>query len=189
MEKHQIRKKVLSLRDSISLEEKKIKDQKIRDIIIHLPEFKKAQRVLFYASYKSEVDTFALMRYSISMKKSIALPKVNRKTFQLQIFDVRDLSEVSPGYQNIPEPNLPEDRMLTMKDIDLVIVPGVAFDESCNRLGYGKGCYDKMLIDRCVPIIALAYEEQIVDKIPAELHDIKMDKIVTDKRVIVCNGL
>lgn len=189
MEKREIRKEVLRLRDSISSEDKKIKDQKIRNTLINLSDFKKAQRILFYASYKSEVDTFALIRYSMSIKKSIALPKVNRETFQLQIFEVRDLLEVSPGYQNILEPNLPEDRMLTIEDINLVLVPGVAFDESCNRLGYGKGCYDKMLRDKGVPTIALAYEEQIVNKIPAELHDIKMDKIITDKRVIVCNGL
>ena len=88
---------------------------------------------------------------------------------------------------------------MNIEDIDLAIVPGIAFDEQCNRLGYGKGFYDKLfnkLAKRLNSqrsavsgrIIALAYEEQIVESIPADSHDIKMDKIITDKRIIDCHG-
>ncbi len=188
MDKRKIRKEVLRQRDSISADSKKAKDDSIKDILINTPEFKKAHSILFYASYKSEVDTFGIIKYSISVNKTIALPKVNIETSSLDIYEIKDLSELGIGYQNIPEPILPDDRILNVKDIDLIIVPGVAFDESCNRLGYGKGCYDKMLISKSSPAIALAYEEQIIDSVPAEQHDIKMDKIITDKRVIVRNG-
>ncbi|MCX7913310.1 MAG: 5-formyltetrahydrofolate cyclo-ligase [Thermodesulfovibrionales bacterium] len=188
MVKREIRKEVITLRDSISAQDRKIKDQKIKDTLINLPEFKEAQRILLYASYKSEVDTLGLIKYCLSINKSIALPKVNRESFELQIYEIKDLSEIQPGYQNILEPDVPHDRMLTIKDIDLVIVPGVAFDENCNRLGYGKGCYDKMLKSKEAPLIALAYEEQIVPLIPSEPHDIRMDKIITDERIIVRNG-
>jgi 5-formyltetrahydrofolate cyclo-ligase len=80
--------------------------------------------------------------------------------------------------------------------MDLFVVPVVAFDEDCSRLGYGKGFYDKLLSEVKSqkskvksPIIAIAYEEQVVKSIPSELHDIKMDKIITDKRIIECKSV
>lgn len=188
MDKRIIRKEVLRQRDSITAEGKKTKNDCIKNNLINLPEFQKAHRILFYASYKSEVDTFGLMNYCMSVNKTIALPKVKKESSELEIYEVRDLSELGAGYQNIPEPILHKDRIMQVKDIDLIIVPGVAFDEHCNRLGYGKGFYDKMLNEKSSPAIALAYEEQIADSVPAEPHDIKMDKIITDKRVIVRNG-
>lgn len=187
MDKRKIRKEVLKQRDSITQEDKKAKDDSIKNILINLPEFEKANSILFYASYKSEVDTFVLMNYCISANKAVSLPKVNKESSELEIYKIKDLSELGAGYQNIPEPLLSKDRIM-LKDIDLIIVPGVAFDEQCNRLGYGKGCYDKMLNEKSSPAIALAYEEQIVNSVPAESHDIKMDKIITDKRVIFRNG-
>lgn len=188
MDKRKIRKEILRQRDSIAGGDKKAKDDSIKNFLINLPEFEKAHRILFYASYKSEVDTFALMNYCISINKIIALPKVNKESFELEIYEIKNLSELQAGYQNIPEPLLPKDRTMHIKDIDLIIVPGVAFDEKCNRLGYGKGFYDKMLNEKSSPAIALSYEEQVVDSVPAESHDIKMDKIITDKRVMVRDG-
>ncbi|MGD2080788.1 MAG: 5-formyltetrahydrofolate cyclo-ligase, partial [Nitrospirota bacterium] len=75
-------------------------------------------------------------------------------------------------------------------DVDLVVVPGAAFDEKGNRLGYGKGYYDKLLSseDARPSLVALAYEEQMVEAIPAEAHDIGIDTILTDRRVIQCGG-
>ncbi len=188
MNKREIRKQVLKQRDSIREEEKKTKDNSIRNSLLMLPEFKRANKVLFYASYKSEVDTFALIKDCISINKTVVLPKVNSESFQLDIYEIKDLSELHAGYQNIPEPFLPSDRILQINDLDLIIVPGVAFDEHCNRLGYGKGFYDKLLNEKSSPAIALAYEEQIVASVPAESHDIKMDKIITDRRIITKNG-
>lgn len=188
MNKREIRKQVLRQRDLISEKEKKAKDNSIRSTVLNLLEFRSARKVLFYASYKSEVDTFDLIRDSISINKIVALPKVNSQSFTLDIYEIKDLKELHSGYRNIPEPSLPSDRILKATDIDLIIVPGVAFDTHCNRLGYGKGFYDKLLNEKLCPAIALAYEEQIVETVPTESHDIKMDKIITDKRVITKNG-
>jgi len=86
----------------------------------------------------------------------------------------------------IPEPNLPDERCAVIDDANLAIIPGAAFDLSGNRLGYGAGYYDGLLSQRTrnIQIIALAYDEQLVDSIPAEKHDVRVDMIVTDKRVI-----
>ncbi|MDP1758755.1 MAG: 5-formyltetrahydrofolate cyclo-ligase, partial [Thermodesulfovibrionales bacterium] len=91
-------------------------------------------------------------------------------------------------YMGILEPSVSEKRLTKINDINLVIIPGAAFDASGNRLGYGAGFYDKLLaeIKNKIPIVTPAYEEQIVENIPSEPHDVKVSKIVTDKRVIEC---
>ena len=75
---------------------------------------------------------------------------------------------------------------MNLEDIDLMIIPGAAFDLSGNRIGYGGGYYDILLSERRreIPVVALAYEEQLVDKIPSEKHDVKVDMIITDNRII-----
>ena len=186
-----IRKDTFLRRDAISGELKKNKDTSIREKLLALPEFRKAAVILLYASFKSEVDTFEAIKYCLSNNKTVVLPKVNETKDALILYEIKDISELAKGHFGVPEPAVPEDRRRDIAGIDMVIVPGVAFDMRCNRLGYGKGFYDKLFspIGSRRPIrIALAYEEQLVEHIPAEPHDMKMDKIITDKRIIVCNG-
>ena len=89
------------------------------------------------------------------------------------------------GYGN-PGTVSVERKMMLLEDIDLVVIPGAGYDSHGNRLGYGGGYYDMLLAGRKknMPIIALAYEEQLIDAIPAEKHDVRVDMIVTDQRVI-----
>jgi 5-formyltetrahydrofolate cyclo-ligase len=188
MDKGKIRNEVLKRRNSITAEDKKAKDEFIKNTLVGLAEFEKARAILLYASYKSEADTFGLIKHCFSMAKTVALPKVDALSSELKIYEIKDLRELVSGYQKIPEPDVPEERLLGVNDIDLIIVPGVAFDVQCNRLGYGKGFYDKMLNEKSCPAIALSYEEQIVGSVPAESHDIKMDIIITDKRIITRDG-
>ena len=195
-----IRKDALVRRDAISEELKNAKDGNIRERLLGLQEFSKSAVILLYASLKSEVDTFEAIKYCLSNNKTVVLPKVNRAKDALILYEIRDISELAKGHFGVPEPSVSEDRRRDITGIDVVIVPGVAFDEGCNRLGYGKGFYDKLFSPisnqqsavsnnrRKTCRIALAYEEQIVERIPAEPHDMKMDKIITDKRTITCNG-
>ena len=87
----------------------------------------------------------------------------------------------------IPEPPVSEQQM-NINDADIVIIPGAGFDASGNRIGYGGGYYDRLLsgLQKDIPVIAPAYEEQIVDSIPSEPHDIRVQMIVTDRRLIRC---
>ena len=182
-----IRRHALQIRDSVS--HKAAKDEKIKEALIAMPEFKRSDKILLYASFRSEVDTFELLKYCLLNKKRTILPKVDIKNMELRLYEIKDISELSTGYLGIPEPNVSEDKYMQLKDMDLIIVPGAAFDENCSRLGYGKGFYDKLLSGvrdwgLGIRIIGLAYEEQVVKFIPSDEHDIKMDKIITDKRVI-----
>ncbi|MGO9614533.1 MAG: 5-formyltetrahydrofolate cyclo-ligase [Dissulfurispiraceae bacterium] len=200
LDKEGLRREVLCRRDSISGELRRQKNEKIIELLLGLDEFRNAHTVLFYASFRSEVDTFAAMSYSLSRQKSIALPKVDKATRSLKLYDIISLNELRRGYFNIPEPPSSDTMERQVHDVDLIIVPGVAFDLRCNRLGYGQGFYDKLLSgvrDRSIkcdaeefwpPLIALSYEAQIVASIPAEAHDIRMDKIITEKGIKDCHG-
>lgn len=191
-DKLSIRRYVLSKRDSLSEEIRREKDKKIKDKLIGFSWFKASHKILLYASFRSEVDTIDLVKYCITNGKTTVLPKVDKQNNELKLYEIKDMSELSSGYLGILEPDVSEDRLFSVEDMDCIIVPGVAFDGHCNRLGYGKGFYDKLLsrfksqglVGKVA--IALAYEEQIVERIPVDTHDIKMDKIITDRRIIDC---
>ncbi len=187
-EKPTIRKEVLSLRDLLISEVRKAKDESIRMRLLTLPEFIAARTILLYASFRSEVDTFEIIKQSLLNKKTVVLPRVDVQNDGLVLYMIRSMDDLARGYFGILEPPAIEDRRVKAADIGLMIIPGVAFDEQCNRLGYGKGFYDKLLSRKNAPAIALAYEEQVLKDIPADTHDIKMDKIITDKKIIHCHG-
>jgi len=181
-----LRKKVLERRDSIPPSLRKKKDILIKQKLFCLPEFKTAKAILFYASFRTEVDTTGMIEESLRMGKTVFVPKVDKIGHRLRLYEIKDLRELSPGYMGIPEPSSPDQRVREIKDVDLAIVPGACFDRFGNRLGYGAGYYDILFSDvkKKIPFIALAYEEQLMDSIPSERHDIKVDAIVTDDQVI-----
>lgn len=187
-DKKTLRQETLLKRDAISGNIKEEKDAAIRQRIIQLPEFTDAKTILFYASFRSEVDTMEMIKISLSHGKQAVLPKVDKENKRLKLYEIKDMNELAKGYMGILEPSISEKRLTGLDDIDLIIIPGAAFDVSGNRLGYGAGFYDRLLaeIKNKIPIIAPAYEEQIVENIPSEPHDVRVDKIVTDRRVIDC---
>ena len=184
--KRSIRKEVLRKRDDLSPDVRTAKDRLIKERLLSLAEFHKANTVLLYASFRSEVETLDLIRGSLQMGKRTVLPRVDKEKHMLELYEIKDVGELTNGYMGIPEPSRSANRLLGIGDVDFVIVPGAAFDTSGNRLGYGAGYYDILLAGRKkgTPVIALAYEEQIVDAIPVEEHDVKVDLIITDRSVI-----
>jgi 5-formyltetrahydrofolate cyclo-ligase len=183
--KRSIRSNTLKKRDAIPLPVRRVKDSAIKNNLFSLAKFKDAGRILLYASFRSEVDTLRIIQESLQMGKKVMLPKVKDDT--LEIYEINSMEELAPGYMGIPEPSSSIERGIN--DVDMVIIPGAAFDTSGSRLGYGKGYYDRLLSGvKDKPLVALAYEEQIVENIPRETHDIGVDIIITDKRIIDCHG-
>jgi 5-formyltetrahydrofolate cyclo-ligase len=184
--KERIRKETIKKRDAISPDTKTAKDLSIKQRLFSLHEFVQAEIVFFYASFRSEVDTHTMIKESLEMGKRVMLPRVHIKGHKVKLYEIKDINELSPGHMGIPEPSFSEAYSLLIDEANIIIIPGVAFDYSGNRLGYGGGYYDMILTQRKKesPIIALAYEEQLVDEVPSEPHDIKFDLVVTDKRII-----
>ncbi len=190
--KDSIRQMVLKKRDAIPLDIRKAKDRAVKERFFSLKEFKEAGVILFYASFRSEVGTLDMISEALSssMEKRVMLPRVDAKGRTLKIYEIKAMAELVKGYMGIPEPPENSESLRTLSEIDLVLMPGAAFDINGGRLGYGKGYYDKMLSTggAMPPFIALAYEEQIVDYIPVRPHDIGVDAIITDERIIWTKG-
>ena len=182
--KKELRKKVLGARDKLSPRQRAAKSREIEERLFSLPEFKSAGTVMFFASFRSEVDTGPMIRRALMFGKRVVLPKVEGT--ELALHEITDFdNDVAPGAWGIPEPI--ESRPVMLEELDLVIVPGAAFDERGNRLGYGAGFYDKLLPAFRKMTVALAFEVQIVPNVPADIHDVPIKKIVTDRRVIEAN--
>ncbi len=188
--KSSLRKSLLLKRDGIAPAERISKDKEIRERLFSLDVFKNAKTILFYASFRSEVGTLECIRTALELGKNTALPLVDFKKKELLLFRIKDIAELEPGYRHIPEPGIIKNRDIALGDINVVIIPGAGFDLNGNRLGYGAGYYDRLLSNtkRHISTIALAYEEQITEEIPVEPHDVQVDAIVTDKRLINCTG-
>ncbi len=188
--KKKIRARLLRKRDSIPPELKVQKEAAIEKRLFALEEFRKAKSILAYVSFRSEVDTTRFLQDIINLGKRLILPVVDSRHRVLKLYEVKETSELEHGYMGILEPGVRENREVTLSDIDLVIIPGAGFDLKGNRLGYGGGYYDKLLSSTTPTptpfLVALAFEEQVSEEIPSETHDIKVDMIITDKRLIRC---
>jgi 5-formyltetrahydrofolate cyclo-ligase len=179
--KKEIRKQALAERDNIPPQRRMAMSREIEERLFGLPEFRSAQVVMFFASFRSEVDTETMIRRALRSGKRVILPKVAGN--ELALYEIRDLdADVETGAWGIPEPR----PLIAAKldEIDLMIMPGAAFDKRGNRLGYGAGFYDKLLPAFKGTTVALAFEAQILSHVPAEPHDAPVKKIVTEKRVI-----
>lgn len=187
LQKNSLREHLLKIRDSLTEKERLQKDKKIKDRFFSLPEYKKANCVLFYVAFRSEVETREMIKGALNSGKRVFIPVVEKKRNGLLLSELKDYdSELIPGYCGILEHPWKFLRPRMLLDVDLAILPGIGFDTNGTRLGYGGGYYDRLLkeIHRDLYLVALAYELQIVDYIPAESHDVKIDKIITEERTI-----
>ncbi len=148
--------------------------QEILEKLEGLPAFQESKTVLLYHSLKDEVCTHAFIE-KWSKKKTILLPVVSGDQLELRYYT--GVGDLSPGAYGIAEPTgqLVED----YTSIDLVVVPGVAFDKEGHRLGRGKGYYDKLLPRIPAVFAGICFPFQLIDEVPAEPFDIRMDTVIT----------
>lgn len=185
--KKEFRKKVIEARskqsDDLILE----KSKSILDNLISIPEINESNTIMAFLDFNNEVKTDNIINHLISLGKKVLVPITILKTRDLipsQIIDIEN--EVKIGTYGIREPKEEFVRPVEKSEIDLVIVPAVAYDVYGYRLGYGGGFYDRFLqtLRKDAKTIGIAFELQIFDEIPKEEHDAKLDYIVTEKRLI-----
>ena len=166
--------------------------EKIVERFMQLDEYAAAKTVMFYVDVRDEVRTRQALPAAIASGKRIVVPYC--VDGELELFWLESMDELELGMYRILEPTesmrTVERKKLQPTDLDLVMVPGVAFDRNGGRTGHGKGYYDKLLQHARLdaPLIALSFECQLFDKIPAESHDIFMDKVVTEAAVYQGKG-
>jgi 5-formyltetrahydrofolate cyclo-ligase len=185
--KSEIRQSTFVRRDALSKEERSEKSAAIMERLFGFANFLEARIVLFYMSYKSEVDTEAMVRKALELEKIVALPLVVSKKKEIVPFRIDNLDrDVRPAYRGIREPISQRCKQIPVQYINLAIIPGVAFDERGGRIGQGMGVYDRFIprLDVTTRKVALAFECQIVPQIPMEPHDRYTDIIITENRII-----
>ncbi|MEM4554912.1 MAG: phosphoribosylglycinamide formyltransferase [Candidatus Anstonellaceae archaeon] len=184
--KDEIRRKMLKLRDEHYSKKGHALCLLIMDRFLRLKEFEDAKRVLLYAAKGSEVHTDGIINSALSLGKEVVLPVTDKEKHELELYRIKSLEELSAGAFGILEPKKIPERKVEPSGIDLAVIPGIGFDLQGHRIGYGKGYYDKLLPHIKGKKIGLAYEVQVVERLPVEPHDVAVDMIVTEERVIEC---
>lgn len=186
--KDRLRKSIEKKRNTLSTSKVLEKSSRIKKRIFEMDLFRDAQTILFYVSYGNEVYTHDMIKESISLGKTVVVPKSVTKNNALILSQLTDWNNLEVGAYNILEPKQESIEQVDVESIDLIIVPGVVFDESGNRIGHGKGYYDRLLNDsQNIPNIGLAFELQMIDNIESEKHDEKIDVIITEDRIMKCD--
>ena len=185
-EKKALRREMLSRRRAVSPEQRTHAGGIITAQV--LPELKRAGTVMLYASMPEEIDLFPLMEKLISAGKRIALPEITgRGTMEAR--ELAAMDALIDGAFDIPTPDPARGAQIPPEEIDVVIVPGAAFDADGGRLGLGGGYYDRFL-PRAVHAgrLVLAFDFQIVPAVPMAAWDARVDRILTERRSMDCRN-
>ena len=177
-----LRTAILTRRDAADIESRSGDSLAITQKLCALPAYRAATAVAAYASFGSELDTSAFLARILADHKQLLLPRINRAQRVLELRHVADLeADLVSGVWGIREP-AQRCPIFALDKVEFTLVPGVAFTQSGARLGYGGGFYDRLLasLDRRATRIAAAFQLQMVDQLPEERHDQRVDQVVTE---------
>ncbi|MFI3201636.1 MAG: 5-formyltetrahydrofolate cyclo-ligase [Eubacteriales bacterium] len=176
--KYRLRQEILWKRKQMVEEDVIKKSNEITNHVLETTAFLQAKNLLLYAPIQQEVDTRILAREAIRLHKTVYYPKVNGDS--MHFYAVTKTEDLQVGYQSILEPIDGLPRFQGEQDT-CMIVPGVVFDCGGNRIGYGKGFYDRFLTnDRSIDTIGVCYALQLVEKLPVEEFDIPLNRVITE---------
>ena len=180
--KDAIREQIKSQRLRLTKEEVKRASAACTARLLSLAEYQECQTILVYSAIQNEIDTTAIIKNALDNKKTVGLP-VSYDDGKMEFYSVFDLSLLSPGRFGILEP--PESILIEPVRDAMIFLPAVAYDKRKNRIGYGKGYYDRYM-ERYPDLyaIGLAYDFQVVDSFETEDYDKPADIIITDTQMI-----
>ena len=183
MTKQELRNRYLQRRNDLSVRERKEKSIQVLQNLKKLSEFQKAEEVLIYLNYRSEVETLPFVEELLQQKeKRVFVPKVCG--MDIRFFEIISMEDVESGYQGILEPKEGMIEFSVQKPDGkncIMVLPGSVFDRKCNRMGYGKGFYDRFM--KLVPQMygaGLAFDCQVAPAIPIQAHDYRMNALITE---------
>lgn len=187
--KQSLRKEILARRNSIAHQQLVKASEQIKQQLFQCDFFKKAKTVMAYMDFRNEVMTKDIIQKGIVDGKQMCIPVCNKEIVTITPSLLKDFdADLQTGTWGILEPKPEKMRPIEPKNIDLVIVPGVAFDPKGNRLGYGAGYYDRFLskTNWQTIFVALAFQLQIVADAFPDTHDVPVHFIITEKELIDC---
>jgi len=190
-QKATIRKEILAKRESQDSEIRAAHSRSITRTLLSHKSFQSAHKILIYLSKDGEVDTDKLLGRAFELGKWVCVPVVDRKSGELRVSELPGpATSFRVGSFGVREPEEEDLNFITLDQIDLVVIPGLAFDRQGGRIGYGKGYYDRLLrrLGSRVPRIALTFDFQILDTVPQDGNDVRVDAIITEKNTMNCSG-
>lgn len=183
MNKKTLRSQLLEIRNNISETDRINKSKIIIDKLMATHEYKNATNIMAFASFGTEVNTHDFIKTALSSGKRIILPISIKEDRSLFLQEITNFDELKPSTYGILEPEKKEN--FDRKKLDLVIVPGVAFDHRGFRMGYGGGYYDRFLssLDKRTKIVAINFEELYVYRVIISRFDMKVPVLITDRKI------
>ena len=171
--------------ERIRMPERVVREKSLRIYrrLIDMPAYRLARRIACYVSVKNEVDTRRVIQNAIGGGKQVGVP-VTREDGDMDFQAIAGLSDVRPVHYGLREPVADSPKVLLPHTIDLILVPGIAFDRRGYRIGLGGGYYDRFLVRTEAVRVGLSYGFQIIDRVPDEPHDVTIDWIITENEVI-----
>ena len=184
MNKQNLRTRLQKLRDCIPDKEKERLDASIAKHIFSWEIFQSSSVIFCFVSFRSEVNTYTIIEKSMQLGKTVATPRVNLSTNNMDACIINDVSaSLEAGYYGIPEP-LKSCKIVDYRSIDLIITPGLAFTVRGERLGYGGGFYDRFMEHhRHTTSSALTYDRFILEELPVKEHDLPVDYVITESGI------
>lgn len=188
MDKKELRKLVISELSQLTDVQYFELSKRIVEKLLLEAAIRNAQTIAVTLSNKPEVDTNLLIEKLWDSHKTVVVPKCSPKDRSMQFYVITHFDQLETVYMNLREPITEKTILKHSDDIDLIIVPGVVYDLCGYRVGFGGGYYDRYLVNYAGTLITLAFDMQVVQEVPRELHDIPVDIIITDKRSINCSA-
>lgn len=176
MTKQEIRNKIKQI--NFSSEYVKYSDEIIFNKLTQSEVFNNAKILFIYVSKNTEVDTIKIIKYALSLDKTVCVPKCLENS-QMKAYKIKSFDDLEIGKFNILEPKS-YSKEIDKINIDLAVIPCVTCDVDNNRLGYGKGFYDRFLVNTAMKKVCLCRKQVLQEKIPVDKNDVKMDVVLTD---------
>ena len=175
--KEKLRQKILAQLKNFSAAERDQQNRKIQKDFLALSEFSAARKIAFFASEEFEVSTDFLITWSLQAGKKISLPRVEKDSCELEFHAIQNLDELEVGCFGINCPAISTPK-IPLAEIDLLVVPGLAFTTAGDRLGRGGGFFDRVLANFSGVSVGLAFDFQILSELPTEKWDEKVSKVL-----------
>ncbi|KFN01415.1 5-formyltetrahydrofolate cyclo-ligase [Bacillus clarus] len=188
-EKVRLRKQIIERMNSLSEEQYTTLSEQIAVSLYEQKEWMEAETIGITLSMEHEVNTYVIIEKAWQEGKKVVVPKCNRKTRTMTFRQINNFAQLETVYMSLREPIPTLTKEVMAIEIDLLFVPGVAYTRRGERIGYGGGYYDRYLVQYKGKTLSLAFDFQIVNDIPIEPFDQKVQKIITEKETFVQKGL
>lgn len=182
--KSEIRKANKIKRASMEKAEVLEKSSKACAVFLKSEIYKDVKQIMLYMPLGNETDTTDIISKAFADGKKVIFPITDAETGEITPCYADENTQFTKGAFSVNEPR--DMNVADVTEVDVILVPGIAFDRSGSRIGFGKGCYDRLLTNTSAVKVGFCYEFQLCDKIPSEEHDVKMDYIITENVTINC---